>query len=479
MAAIVEELRRTRPPVPVVFGAGVAILVLAILFGWGIWLAALAIVVPVSIAVAVRPQRGVLILCALLPFDGITKQFAPGWTNPWKQVIILGLLLLTFVCPAAARDLRSRKWPAWIWAFLALLAIGVLSVYRVDRPTALVGLRLSYFSALLGLVIWRCPLDRKERDHLVSIFIGTAILTAAVGMWQQAVGADYLHSLGYPYNDPIRFTTGFTLRSFSTFNLPFSFGFYLMLVILLGLPMSLAEPRRLRSVVFFVSTPLLLVAMLFTFVRGAMLGLAIGLLYLAFHRYKLLVYGIPFVLVAALFIPAGATLTNAVFSSSSLGQRTFSWEDRLDRFAEAPFGTGIGTTGAAAEKAAKLKFEDPNDTYVPDNTWLKTLFELGVLGLWAFALMVVAMFVSIRAAEARVAGIDRDFLSGAAAQFLAVLTASLVATYLELVPMDQLFWVMIAIVATMAPDLRAGPAVYRPGHRKRPGTVTIRPHAHP
>lgn len=479
MAAIVEELRRTRPPAPLVFGAGVAVLVLAILLGWGVWLAALAVVVPTAIAVALRPQRGVLILCALLPFDGITKQFAPGWLGPWKQVIILGLLLLTFVCPAAARDLRSRKWPTWIWAFLALLAIGVLSVYRVDRPTALVGLRLSYFSALLGLVIWRCPLDRKERDHLVSIFVGTAILTAAVGMWQQAVGPDYLHSLGYPYNDAIRFTSGFTLRSFSTFNLPFSFGFYLMLVILLALPMSLAEPRRLRSVVFFVSTPLLLVAMLFTFVRGAMLGLAIGLLYLAFHRYKLLVYGIPFVLVAALFIPAGATLTNAVFSSSSLGQRTFSWEDRLDRFAEAPFGTGIGTTGAAAEKAAKLKFEDPNNTYVPDNTWLKTLFELGVLGLWAFALMVIAMFVSIRAAEARVAGIDRDFLSGAAAQFLAVLTASLVATYLELVPMDQLFWVMIAIVATMAPDLRAGPAVYRPGRRKHLGTVTIRPHPHP
>ena len=118
---------------------------------------------------------------------------------------------------------------------------------------------------------------------------------------------------GYLYDDQIRFTVGLTLRSFSTFDLPFSFGFYLMLAVLIGLPMALAEPKRLRSKLFFLALPLIAVALLYSFVRGAMLGLAVGLLYLAFHRYKLLVFGIPLVLVAALFIPSGATLTNAVF----------------------------------------------------------------------------------------------------------------------------------------------------------------------
>jgi len=33
--------------------------------------------------------------------------------------------------------------------------------------------------------------------------------------------------------------------------------------------------------------------------------------------------------------------------------------------------------------------------------------------------------------------------------------------------MDQLFWTMIAIVATMAPDLAAGPAVSAPGTAAR------------
>ena len=254
------------------------------------------------------------------------------------------------------------------------------------------------------------------------------------------------------------------LRSFSTFNLPFSFGFYLMLVILIGLPMSMADPKRLRSKIFFLTLPILSIGLLLSFVRGAMLGLAIGLLYLAFTRYKILVYGIPIVLVAALFIPSGANVSTAVFSSTSFQARTVSWGDRIDLFAENPvFGTGIGTTGAAAEKAATINNQDPNATYYPDNSWLKVAFELGIFGLWLLVIMLVSIFLFTRSVGRKVSGIDQDFVSGVAAQLLAIMVGALVATYLELSPMDQLFWVMITIVATMAPEIAPGPAVQPPG----------------
>lgn len=453
MTALMAELRRHPIRAPWVFGAGVAGLAIALILGWGPIVLGVAILIPASIAIIQRPQRGVLVLAALLPFDGIIHQFAPAWAIPWKQVLILGLFVATFTCPAAVRAHQRRRIPSWVYAFVVLFAIGLASAFFKDRNTALIGLRLSYFSAFIALTVWRCPFDRRDRDQLVSVFLVLSIITSLVGFWQQIVGHAALHSLGYQYTESIRFTTGFTLRSFSTFNLPFPFGFYLMLSILIGLPMALAEPRRLRSKIFFVSLPLVAAALLFSFVRGAMLGLAIGLLYLAFHRYKLLVYGIPIVLVAALFIPAGSNVTGAVFSSSSFEQRTVSWGDRFDRFAENPFGTGIGTTGAAAEKAAQLNFLDPNATYVPDNSWLKVMFELGVLGLWIMVLMLASMFLFTRATERRCQGIDRDFVSGATAQLLAVFTGSLVATYLELAPMDQLFWLMAGVIATIAPEM--------------------------
>jgi O-antigen ligase len=440
---------------PAPFVIGVVVLIAALVLGWGWWVLGLAILVPTALAVYQRPQRGVLILVALLPFDGMLKALGPGFFNPWKQVLILGLLIATFLCPPEARAQEKRKMPTWIWPFAVLLAMGLLSAVFVDANTALTGLRLSYFSAIIGLTIWRCPLNRRERDHVVTIFVLLGIVTSLVGLWQQAVGHEYLHSLGYEYEDNIRFTSGMTLRSFSTFNLPFSFGFYLMLVFLIALPMSLAEPKRIRSKIFFLSIPLLSLGLLFSFVRGAMLGLAIGLLYLAFHRYKLLVYGIPIVLVAALFIPSGANVSNAVFSSTSFNARTASWGDRIDQFAESPiFGTGIGTTGAAAEKAAFLNNQDPDATYYPDNSWLKVAFELGVFALWFFFIFLISVFLYTRKAERRVEGIDKDFITGVTAQLLAIMISALVATYLELAPMDQLFWVMITIVATMAPQLQ-------------------------
>ena len=457
MAAVIAEMRRNPIRAPWLFGAGVGIVAVALVLGYGVVVLGVAILVPVTIAIAERPQRGVLVLAALLPFDGMLHALGPSWTAPWKQVFILAMFVATFFCPPEARAQLRRRIPGWVLAFCVLLVLGLVSAFFKDRNTALVGLRLSYFSAFITLTVWRCPFTRRDRDHLVSVFLALSIITSVIGMWQQVVGHAYLHSLGYGYTENIRFTSGFTMRSFSTFNLPFPFGFYLMLAILIGFPMALAEPRRLRNKIFFLTLPLVATALLYTFVRGAMLGTAVGLLYLAFHRYKFLVYGIPIVIVAALFIPSGSNLTSAVFSSTSLQDRTVSWSDRFDRFAENPFGTGIGTTGAAAEKAAKLNSLDPNATYVPDNSWLKALFELGVFGLWMMVAMLASMFIFTRFVERRSNGIDRDFVNGAAAQLLAVFTASLVATYLELTPMDQLFWLMAGIVATIAPIL-ADPA---------------------
>lgn len=427
---------------------------------WAGWVLFLAILVPAMVAAARRPQRGVVLFAALLPLDGVVKALGPSWADPWKQVVIVVLLALTFVCPPEARGPSGRRLPGWVPAFIGLVVLGLVSAVFVDRTTAVVGLRISYFSALLAVVIWRCPLDRRDRDQLVSVYMVMAVVTSVVGLWQQAVGHAYLARLGYLYDENIRFTTGFTLRSFSTFNLPFSFGFYLMLAVLIGLPMALAEPQRLRSKLFFLSLPLLSLGLLFSFVRGAMLGLAIGLLYLAFHRYKLLVYGIPLVLVAALFIPSGANVTSAVFGSRSLAVRTTSWQDRFDQIVEHPLGSGIGTTGAAADRTAILERQDRALAFQPDNSYLKVAFELGVLGLWLVVMLLVSMFLFTRAVERRCREIDQDFVIGVTAQLLGIMSASLVATYLELVPMDQLFWIMIAIVATMAPHLAPGPAVH-------------------
>jgi len=450
---IPASLRACRPPVsPRWTTVALGIVTIALAAGWAPWVALVAIGVPVAVACYRRPQRGVLIFAALLPFDGLRPVLGlPSFVDGWKQATVLTLLGLTFVCPVAARAGIRRRLPPWWPAFAGLLAVGLVSAARGWGTNAALGLRITFFEALIALVIWRCPLNRRERDAFVTIFVVMAFVTSLVGLWQQVVGHEALRNLGYEYDEAIRFTSGFRLRSFGTFNQPFPFALYLMLAVLLAVPFALAEPRRLRSRLFVLGLPVITAALVLTFVRAAYLGLAVGLLYLAFHRYKLLVYGIPLALVAFAFLPTGTTFTEAVFQRQSLQERTTGWSDRLDQLVEHPLGIGIGETGAAAEKAAELENLDPGLQYQPDNAYLKVAFELGIPGLWFFLLMLGSMFLFSRAVERRVADPDRHFAAGATAQLLGLLVAGLVATIFEMIPVIQLFWITAGIVATLAP----------------------------
>ncbi|MFM7616461.1 MAG: O-antigen ligase family protein [Actinomycetes bacterium] len=422
----------------------------------------LAVLVPVGLVVARRPQLGVLGVAALLPLHGLHYILPfPEFAQGWKEAAVLGLFLATFVCPAEARAPKGRRLPGWAPAVAGLMVLALVTVPLVSRSSAVVGLRISFFNVLLAIVVWRCPLDATERDRLITIFITMAFVTSLFGLYQQRVGHEVLNSWGYPYNEVIRFTNGFRLRSFSTFNQPFPFAFYLMLTVLLAVPQVIADPQRLRNRLFLLSTPVLALALVFTYVRGAFLGLAIGLLYLAFHRYKVLVALIPLALVAFLLLPQGSNFTSAATQSNSLNVRTTSWVDRAGDLITHPIGTGIGTIGAAAEKAQSLDATDPNApaTFQSDNSYLKVGFELGIIGLWLFVALLVSAFLTGRHVERRVEGLDREFAASWCASVLAIMGAALVATYFEMVPMDALFWLGLGTVSAMAPRRRDAPIV--------------------
>jgi len=439
-----------------------AIAVVTVLTGTWPFALLLAVLVPVVIAVLRRPQVGVLGLAALLPLHGLHYVLGfPDWAQGWKEGAVLALLFATFLCPAAARAPKGRRLPGWAPAVVGLIALALVTVPMVSGANASVGLRISFFNLLLAVVVWRCPLDARERDLLITVFVTMAFLTSLFGLYQQRVGHEVLNAWGYPYNEVIRFTSGFRLRSFSTFNQPFPFAFYLMLTALLAVPQFISDPRRLRNRLFLLSTPVLGLALVFTYVRAAILGLAIGLLYLAFHRYKVLVALIPLALAAFLLLPQGSSFTDAATQSNSLGVRTTSWEDRAGELFAHPLGSGIGTIGAAGQKAQSLDAADPTEprAFQSDNSYLKVGFELGVIGLWLFVALLVSAFLAGRYVERRVDGLDRDFAAGWSATVLAIMGAALVATYFEMVPMDALFWMVLGIVSTMAPRMRdEGPA---------------------
>jgi hypothetical protein len=402
---------------------------------------------PVLVAIAARPQLGVVIIAALVPYDGLLVIVrTPPFTEGYKE----GLTIYTVVWAllTVAKNRRPKeKLPRYVAPVLFYMAVGFASAVRVGGIDALVGVKTSYFYLLIPFALWMCPLNEKERDRIVSILMLNGFVTALFGIYQQVIGEAGLLKMGYQYETSIR-TTGRFLRSFSTFVQPFNFALFLMMVLLVGTAVSLDQIERLRSKVFLAVTPIMLIALAFTFVRSAWMGLALGAFYLAFHRYRVLLFFAPFVLPLIILLPA--SFEQGAFYKGSLQERQSGWAQNLNKAAD-PFGNGIGTTGSAAEKALKVQARREN-FYQPDNNYFKVLYELGVLGLFFFVMMLIASFAYTREVEEQVRGPDRALAIGAGANILGVIVAAFTSVYFEIFPNELYFWMLLGMVASCLRD---------------------------
>lgn len=431
------------------------------------------LLVVVGLLLRARPQRGVLALALLAPFDGLLLLVPhPAVVDGWKEALVLATLGAAVIAPASVRHLSpGRPRPGWAPALLGLLLLGTGSALLVGGLQGVIGMKVNFFYLLLLPALWLCPLGARDRDRLVSLLMLTGVLAAIVGLTQQALGGEALNRLGYEYNTTIR-TAGGLLRSFSTFNQPFPFGLYEMLVLLVGIPVALTEPGRRRNRVFLLATPLLVVGMLSSIVRAAILGLVVGAVFLWWHRHRVLAHIVPVLLAVALFVPAAIYVP--LLSPTSLGQRSAGWSQTFGEVLAAPFGNGIGASGSAAEKAAQVAGLRP-ETYQPDNYYFKTAYELGPIGLWLLVLVLVAAFGAARRAGDALETAARDdpvvavearrdaaLAAGIAASVLAAAASSIVATYFEIFPLDLFFWLLLGVLPSLTPASRTPPSPSAP-----------------
>ncbi len=439
---------------PLVMGGVGLLVIVAVVTGGGEAILVTAVVVPLVAALARRPQRGVLVIAALAPFDSLLD-LLPHATNLhlWKEILVATIMVATFVTPAEARAPRGRRLPGWYPAVAALIGLGVLSAGAVGPSQGFTGLRIDFFYVLLAWAIWRCPLGSNERDRLVTVLMAGGALNGAIGVIEEVLGGSRLHALGFPYDQTIRYAGGNILRAFGTFGYQSPFAYFLMVVLLIGLSQVLIEPDRLRNRLFVASSPILLVGLLFSFERGAFIGLAVGCIYLGVRRHWGVLMAAPVVMLVPLYLPRA--VTKGVLSSSSLGERTTGWAANLHQVLIHPLGAGIGATGAAAIKVAtqaKRAASVVSAVYQPDNYYFKTVYELGVIGLWLLVLFLVAAAASCDRAAVRLQGRDAALADSVAAFLLAAIVASTVATFFEIYPMDLLTWLLLATVAACAPD---------------------------
>ena len=398
-----------------------------------------------------RPQTLLLVLAALAPYDGLLLLVpAPAPLGFWKELIVVAAV-------ARAWQQRGRGQtgppPPWHWPALGLLFLALLSAALNPGLHAIAGLKIGFFYLLAIPAILRlAPFEARDRDRLGTILMANAVIVSVVGIGQQFVGHAALNQLGYEYDEVIRFTKGW-LRSFSTFNQPFPFAFFVMLAMLIGIPVSLEDRQRLRNRIFLWSQPLLIVGVLVSFVRGALLGLVVGLIYLGLVRYRVLARSLVLLPLAAVMVVfAGGAA--AVLSTNSLDARVTGWVSEVVDQGVEPLGLGIGTTGSAAELFAADPDVFPTsartDSYQPDNYFVKTLIELGPIGAWLFVwLLVLAARQARRVAELPISRDDLGLAHGITAMVLASIPVGFISSYWEIFPADMFFWLLVGVITSI------------------------------
>jgi hypothetical protein len=428
---------------------------------------ALAIAVIAVVFVYRRPQRGILLLAMLTPLHGLLAILPlPGIATAWKE----GLLILTAIC-AVMRRSRTPVWnrtaplfAPW-WPAVALwLAFGAASALFTFGVLGFVAIKVTYFFVSIVVVLWFAPFDARDRDHFVSILMGMAALASVVGIGQLIVGPGFLVSLGYQWGREVR-TSGGLLRTFSTFVQPFPFGLYVMLAILVGGAVALAEPSRRRNQLFLWLIPVMTVAMASSIVRAAILGLVLGVLWLAVLRFRILLLPLAVGgLAVGIAVPLVPSISKVFLSSSSLGERSAGWSDIISSILIHPIGLGLGSSGAAADRmstASGTTIYGVSMNYQPDNYYVKMLLELGPIGLW----LILTVFLTALVWTTRLAwtlpGRDGALALGISAAIVAGMAACMVATYLEIFPIDVYFWLFLGVIGCAAAqhDSRRQPSI--------------------
>lgn len=396
-----------------------------------------------------RPQWGLIAVAALVPFHGLLL-ILPVAVTFWKEAAVLAVVMACFF---AARPRDRLTVVPWMVPALVLVLVGVVSGLLVLGIGAAFPVKIAFFYLLSVVIVYFFPFTRSDKDLLVTVLMTTGLISALYGLWQQAVGGYQLADLGYEWNVHIR-TAGPLLRSFGTFNQPFPFGFYLMLVLTVAGCAALAQPGRLRSRIFWVISPVLLVAMASTVVRASFVGLlaAVIVVGVVLHR-RLLIYLAAMTLLGGVLVPLAllidqrGVLTTMV-SPSSLQERGGHWSLALPQMLVQPFGGGLGTTGAAAEKVAET-VGPMAPVYQPDNQYLKIGLELGLVGLVLYAVLVgTALVVLRRLILVQADAFERSFTGSVLGATVAACVAAAFSTYLEIFPLDFFFWLLLACAAS-------------------------------
>jgi O-antigen ligase len=397
---------------------------------------------------------------ALLPFGVVPVPFSPKPTFlDLAMLLLFGVWLLQFVT-RRQQDFMGGAVGVWAFVFF-VLAIGTfvfgLSHASLDPTTARHFVEI-LLSILMYYLVVNTVRDEERLKRLTQLIILAGAAAAMVAIILYALPAATSQSillslqrvgyypeggavLRYINDDP-----SLPQRATGTAVDPNALGAFLIMTIALAMPQFFGKQRLLPRWIVTVALGAMGLALLLTLSRGAFAATAAAVLALGVLRYPRLLLILAVVLAGILIVPwtqsyVSRFIEGLLVQDLATQMRLGEYKDALILIQRYPV-LGVGFSGS------------PDiDTYIGvSNMYLLIAEEMGLLGLTAFAAIVIALYSAAARVYRRVRDVGRlePIWWGLHAAILGALVGGVVDHYffnLDFHPSVAWFWLYLGLAA--------------------------------
>lgn len=371
----------------------------------------------------------------------------------WDEALLLALAVYAFMLRGTEPEIyknRQSTLGAYILLFMGCTAFLGLAVCKYPA------IALDGYRAVCQYMLWffvAMRLIKNKSDFMLFSYTlcGLSFLMCLYACYQFVVATPI----------PASWTTsteqGVRTRVFSITTSPNIFGCFVVMTAPIVAGLIYYTKNIKRKIALWGVLGVMALACLFTFSRGAWGGAAVAVIVFALlvdKRLLLLMGGA--VAAAAVAFPSAVARITYLFTpeyayASSTGGRALRWQYGLNLLNKNNpwLGFGLGRYGGAVAMQNKV---DYTLTYnYMDNYYLKTLVEIGYIGLICFIILLVALCVwSLRATVRMKGESDRPIVCGMFAGLCGVMFHCYFENIFEVPYMNAYFWIIAAFIICRA-----------------------------
>jgi O-antigen ligase len=396
-------------------------------------------------------KRFLLLLFGLyLPADYLLRKVSAlsAVASVWDEAFLVLALIYAASRMALFRKSISPRATPLDAPLLLFIGAGFL-LMCVNAPNF--SIALSGYRATVEYMLWFFVLIRLiENDEDAMTFLvplaATGVLVGLHGIYQ------YIIDVPIPQNWVSVREMGVRTRVFSILESPNIMGSFMVMTTPLCVGFAYGAKKWWAKIGLWGCALIMCLACLFTFSRGAWLGMAVAVLVFSICRDKRLLALAAFCAGAAVFIPEIANRITYLFTSdfaeaSLQGGRSGRWAIGMDLLIKNNpwLGFGLGRFGGAV--AMQNQVIEGLDYFYMDNYYLKTLVEMGYIGFSAYLLLIASfLYNGMRSLFRSIRTPAYDWSAGVFAALCGVLTHCLYENIFEVPYMNAYFWGLAALL---------------------------------